>query len=199
MLWTSAKSPIDVREQSGRKVGSHGQWDAGARQCQATVAAGYLVRARTGTSRHRRRHRRKWRDWRRARPAVAFAERSQTFPSSSPWANPCSWGARPSNSIGRILPGRETIVVTRDRAFHPSRGRGPTAPSMSRMSIEAALALAAGAGASEMGADEIILAGGGNLYESLIGRAERMHLTFVDVAPRAQSVFRRSTGPIGWR
>ena len=43
--------------------------------------------------------------------------------------------------------------------------------------------------AQAMGAGEIILAGGGNLYESLIGHAERMHLTFVDVAPRGAVSF----------
>ena len=40
-----------------------------------------------------------------------------------------------------------------------------------------------------MGAEEIILAGGGNLYESLIGHAERMHLTFVDIAPAGAVIF----------
>jgi dihydrofolate reductase len=30
----------------------------------------------------------------------------------------------------------------------------------------------------------VIVAGGGNLYDSLICRAERMHLTLVDLAPR---------------
>jgi dihydrofolate reductase len=40
-----------------------------------------------------------------------------------------------------------------------------------------------------MGAEEVILAGGGDLYKSLIDRAERMHLTFVDVAPKGEVVF----------
>ncbi len=35
---------------------------------------------------------------------------------------PLLMGRKTFESIGRALPGRETIVVTRDRAFDPSRG-----------------------------------------------------------------------------
>ena len=91
-------------------------------------------------------------------------------------------GRKTFESIGRALPGRETIVVTRDRAFDPSRGGGQTKAIHVVHELDAALALAQ-ARAQAMGAEEVILAGGGNLYESLIGRVERMHLTFVDIAP----------------
>src|SRR4051812_16239569 len=37
---------------------------------------------------------------------------------------PLLMGRKTFESIGRALPGRETIVVTRDRAFDPSRGAG---------------------------------------------------------------------------
>jgi dihydrofolate reductase len=96
---------------------------------------------------------------------------------------PLLMGRKTFESIGRALPGRETIVVTRDRAFDPSRGGGQAKAIHVVHELEAALALAQ-ARAQAMGAEEVILAGGGNLYESLIGRAERMHLTFVDIAPR---------------
>ena len=39
------------------------------------------------------------------------------FKSESPWANPSSWGARHYESIGRPLPGRANIVMTRDPEF----------------------------------------------------------------------------------
>jgi dihydrofolate reductase len=102
---------------------------------------------------------------------------------------PLLMGRKTFESIGRALPGRETIVVTRDRAFHPSPGDGQTAIHVAH-GLEAALALAQ-ARAQAMGAEEIILAGGGNLYESLIGHAERMHLTFVDIAPAGAVNFPR--------
>jgi len=101
---------------------------------------------------------------------------------------PLLMGRKTFESIGRILPGRETIVVTRDRVFDPSRGDGQTNCIHVAYELEAALALAQ-ARAQAMGAEEIILAGGGNLYESLIGHAERMYLTFVDVAPRGAVSF----------
>jgi dihydrofolate reductase len=98
-------------------------------------------------------------------------------------------GRKTFESIGRALLGREIIVVTRDRAFDPSRGGGQAkAPLHVVHELDAALALAQ-ARAQAMGAEEVILAGGGNLYESLIGRAERMHLTFVDIAPRGAVSF----------
>jgi dihydrofolate reductase len=91
---------------------------------------------------------------------------------------PLLMGRKTFDSIGRALPGRETIVVTRRRDFkseisesvHVARNLGD------------ALALAQ-VRAAAMGADEIILAGGAELYQSLIDRVQRMHLTFVDLAP----------------
>jgi dihydrofolate reductase len=95
---------------------------------------------------------------------------------------PMLMGRKTFDSIGRVLAGRETIVVTRDRSFDPLRS------SHVAHDLETALALAQ-ARAQAMGAEEVILAGGGNLYESLIGLAERMYLTFVDVAPRGEVRF----------
>ncbi|HUB63009.1 MAG TPA: dihydrofolate reductase [Methylocella sp.] len=95
---------------------------------------------------------------------------------------PLLMGRKTFESIGRALPGRETIVVTRDRSFDPSRRHSLAKAIHVAHDLEAALALAQ-TRAQAMGAEEVILAGGGNLYESLIGHAERMHLTFVDVAP----------------
>lgn len=100
---------------------------------------------------------------------------------------PLLMGRKTFDSIGRILPGRETIVVTRDRSFDPARGTHRGVMHVA-YELEAALELAQ-ARAQAMGAEEVILAGGGVLYESLIGRAERMHLTFVDVAPRGAVSF----------
>ena len=101
---------------------------------------------------------------------------------------PLLMGRKTFESIGRALAGRETIVVTRDRSFDPSRGGSQIGTIHVAYELEAALELAQGR-AQVMGAEEVILAGGGNLYESLIGRAERMYLTFVDVAPRGAVSF----------
>jgi dihydrofolate reductase len=101
---------------------------------------------------------------------------------------PLLMGRKTFESIGRVLPGRETIVVTRDSTFDPSRHCGPAKTIHVAHGLDEALALAQ-ARAEAMGAEEVILAGGGDLYKSLIDRAERMHLTFVDVAPKGEVVF----------
>ncbi len=101
---------------------------------------------------------------------------------------PVLMGRRTLESIGRVLPGRETIVVTRDPAFEPPRGDGRGGFIHVAHDLELALDLAQ-ARARQLGAEEVILAGGGSLYECLIGRANRMHLTLVDVAPRGSVRF----------
>src|SRR3546814_7199080 len=78
---------------------------------------------------------------------------------------PMIMGRKTYDSIGRPLPGRRTVVVTRDRRW--SAEGVETAPS-----LEAALALAA-AGVPE----EIVIAGGGEIYAQSIGLADRLRLT----------------------
>ncbi len=90
-------------------------------------------------------------------------------------AKPMIMGRKNFQSIGRPLPGRETIVVTRDHNF--------TAAGVHIVhSIEDALACATD-WAAAMAAAEIILAGGAELYAALIDKTDRMHITFVDLAP----------------
>ena len=75
------------------------------------------------------------------------------------------------------LPGRAIIVVTRDAAF--------SAPGVGvAHSIDAALELAA-----RYGAEEIMIAGGAQIYAQTIARAERLHLTEVDLAPQGDATF----------
>jgi dihydrofolate reductase len=98
------------------------------------------------------------------------------------WGKPMIMGRKTYESIGRPLPGRETIVVTRDARF--------TAPEGVHIvsTIEAALACAQER-ALAMGADEIILAGGGELYRALLDRVDRLRMTFVDLEPEGDAFF----------
>lgn len=101
---------------------------------------------------------------------------------------PVLLGRRTFESIGRALPGRETIVLTRDRAFQTPRS-GPRDGHVSvAHDLDTAFDLAQ-ARARALGAEEVIVAGGGDLYESLIDRAQRMRLTLVDLAPRGSVRF----------
>ncbi len=90
---------------------------------------------------------------------------------------PLLMGRKTFQSIGRALPGRETIIVTREPGFR-AQGAGIHVAH----NLDDALAQAQ-ARAAAMGADEIILAGGGDLYAALLARVARMYLTQVDLAP----------------
>lgn len=78
---------------------------------------------------------------------------------------PVLMGRRTFESIGRPLPGRHNIVVTRDPNFRPS---GVTVVS----SIEEALEQAAPA-------SETMVIGGASFYEQMLPRANRLYLTLV--------------------
>lgn len=94
---------------------------------------------------------------------------------------PLLMGRKTYELIGRPLPGRETIVVTRDAAF------GPPGAHVAH-TLDEALALAQ-ARARDMGAREVIVAGGGELYAALISQALRLYVTEVDLAPEGDAHF----------
>ena len=89
---------------------------------------------------------------------------------------PVVMGRRTHQSIGRPLPGRANIVITRDRNY---RAAGCTVVHSPEEAIAAADAAAASAGGDA--ADEIVVIGGGSVYAAFLPRAERIYLTRVDV------------------
>jgi dihydrofolate reductase len=106
------------------------------------------------------------------------------------WGKPLIMGRKTFESIGRPLPGRETIVVTRDAAFAPAGVR-------IAHDIDSAFALAEEI-AGEMKANEIVVAGGGEIYRQTIDRADRLYLTEVDLAPAGDAYF-PAVDPALWR
>lgn len=87
---------------------------------------------------------------------------------------PIVMGRRTWQSIGRALPGRQNIVVTRDRVF---RADGCAITH----SLEEACERAAG--------KEVMIIGGGHLYRESLVHADRMILTIVDCEPAADTWF----------
>jgi dihydrofolate reductase len=80
--------------------------------------------------------------------------------------HPIVMGRKTWESIGRPLPGRRNIVVTRNRAY--------TAPGAEiARSLNDALSLASDA-------DEVFVIGGGQLYAEAMPRARRLLLTEID-------------------
>jgi dihydrofolate reductase len=93
---------------------------------------------------------------------------------------PLVMGRKTFQSIARSLPGRETIVVTHDPAFSDG--------VLIARGVEEALALAEERAAA-MGADAIVVAGGGELYAQTIGRADRLAITEVALEPEGDVRF----------
>jgi dihydrofolate reductase len=97
------------------------------------------------------------------------------------WGKPMVMGRKTYLTIGRALPGRETIVVTRDPAF--------SAPEvLVAHDLPTSLTLAAER-ARSMGASEIIIAGGGEIYAQTIERAERLFITEVAMDAKGETCF----------
>jgi dihydrofolate reductase len=94
---------------------------------------------------------------------------------------PMIMGRKTFLSIGRPLPGRRTIVVSRDPAF------AADGVVMAR-SLQDAIAKAQLA-AEEMGVNEIIVAGGADIYGQLLPSCDRLHLTRVHAAPEGDARF----------
>ncbi len=84
-------------------------------------------------------------------------------------------GRRTFDSIGRPLPGRRTIVLTRD--LHWSR------PGCDRAgSLDEAIRLAGDV-------DEVFIAGGGDIYRQALPYADRAIITQVNLAPEGDAFF----------
>ncbi len=99
-------------------------------------------------------------------------------------------GRKTFASIGRALPGRDTIVVTRDPAF--------ASPGvLVAHGVEAALDLAAER-ACAMGADDVVIAGGGEVYAQTIARASRLFITEIALDAQGEARF-PAIDPHAWR
>ncbi len=93
-------------------------------------------------------------------------------------------GRKTYESIGRLLPGRTTVIVTRQPDY-----RVPGA--VVAHSLDAAVAAC---GADE----EIFVIGGGELYREVLPRADRIYLTTVDAEP-AGDTFMPEMNAADWR
>ena len=92
--------------------------------------------------------------------------------------HPMVMGRRTFESIGRLLPGRRTIVVTRNREW--------SAPGVETVgSVEAALRLAASGGADS----PVMVVGGGEIYAAAMPFADRLEITEVDRDASGDTVF----------
>ena len=89
---------------------------------------------------------------------------------------PVLMGRKTFESIGRPLPGRRNLVISRNPDY---RADGVEVID----SVEAALALLG------EGVDELMVIGGGHLYGQLLPRADRLYLTRIDLMVEGDTRF----------
>lgn len=94
---------------------------------------------------------------------------------------PILMGRKTFDSIGRPLPGRANIVITRDRSYAPA---GVTVVH----GFDDALGKAREA-AKQLGADEIVVIGGADIFRLALPVADRLHLTEVHADVRGDTFF----------
>ncbi len=86
-------------------------------------------------------------------------------------------GRKTFESIGRPLPGRDMIVVTRDQEYSPEG-------CLIAHSVESAIELAEGRGDSEA-----FIIGGAQIYARALAATDRIYLTEVDAQVEADTFF----------
>jgi dihydrofolate reductase len=106
------------------------------------------------------------------------------------WGKALVVGRKTFESIGRALPGRETIVITHDPAFAASG-------VLVAHDLEEGLDRAAER-AHAMRADEIVIGGGGEIYAQTIGRANRLFITEIALDAEGEARF-PPIDPQRWR
>ena len=88
---------------------------------------------------------------------------------------PMIMGRKQFETVGRPLPGRTNIIVTRRQDYS-------AAATLVFNTIDAALDAARDIAAKD-GVDEIMIIGGGELYAQLMNRADRLYISHVDLSP----------------
>ena len=100
---------------------------------------------------------------------------------------PLLMGRKTAESLGRALPGRSNLVLTRT-------GRVPFDDMQSVETLEQALFVA-----ELQQAGELCVIGGGEVFALALPRAMRMHLTWVDTVVEGADAFFPRFDPADWR
>lgn len=93
------------------------------------------------------------------------------------WGMPVVMGRKTFESLGKVLPGRKNIVITRQPGWKVTG-------AVAVKSIEDALFVA-----KETDANEVMVIGGGEIYKALYDKVKRIYLTRVEAEPEADTFF----------
>jgi len=107
---------------------------------------------------------------------------------------PIIMGRKTWESLGRALPGRANIVITRNPGLI-AKGADVAADLDHALAIAAQRAAVTGA---DTGADEIMVIGGAEIYALALPRADRLYLTEVALRPDGDAFF-PELGEHQWR
>jgi dihydrofolate reductase len=97
------------------------------------------------------------------------------------WGKPMIMGRKTFQSIGKALPGRESIVITSDPEF---RAEGAHIVHSTEAALERARQLTV-----ELRSDEIAVIGGGEIFRQMLGEAHRIHVTEIHARPEGDAFF----------
>jgi dihydrofolate reductase len=90
-------------------------------------------------------------------------------------AKPVVMGRKTFESIGRPLPGRRNIVITRNATYKAEGIEVVSSPEEALTLLE--------------GTEEVMVIGGGNIYSQFLPLAERLYLTFIDLTVAGDTQF----------
>lgn len=93
------------------------------------------------------------------------------------WGMPVVMGRKTFDSLGKALPGRKNIVITRQRDW---KAEGAIAVK----NVYDALFVA-----NETDAKEVMIIGGGEIYKALFEKADRIYMTRIEASPDADTFF----------
>ena len=93
------------------------------------------------------------------------------------WGMPVVMGRKTFESLGKVLPGRKNIVISRQPGWQADG-------VVTVKNIEDALFVA-----RETDAKEVMVIGGGEIYKALFEKARRIYLTRVEAEPEADTFF----------
>jgi dihydrofolate reductase len=88
---------------------------------------------------------------------------------------PVVMGRKTFESIGRPLPGRRNIVITRNVTYQAEGIEVVSSPEEALTLLE--------------GTEEVMVIGGGNIYSQFLPLAERLYLTFIDLTVAGDTQF----------
>nr|WP_136250545.1 type 3 dihydrofolate reductase [Ningiella ruwaisensis] len=99
---------------------------------------------------------------------------------------PVIMGRKTYESIGKALPGRENIVISRNKSYQLNDAC--VVPN-----AEDALAVA------QKTANEVMVIGGGKIYELFLPEAQQLFLTFIDLDVEGDTQFPDWTANANWK